>query len=67
MLVLGALIGLVNGLVTTLLQVPSFIVTLGMMLALLGLVLYRTGGAAEGNPADSFRNTDAAASMTFRS
>ena len=30
--------GLVNGLVTTLLKVPSFIVTLGTMLALLGLV-----------------------------
>src|SRR3954453_12572617 len=55
MLVLGAFIGLVNGLITTLLQVPSFIVTLGMMLALLGLVLYWTGGAAQGTPADSFR------------
>jgi len=55
MLALGALIGLVNGLATTLLKVPSFIVTLGMMLALLGLVLYWTGGAATGNPADSFR------------
>lgn len=55
MLVLGALIGLANGLITTLLKVPSFIVTLGMMLALLGLVLYWTGGAATGNPADSFR------------
>lgn len=55
MLVLGALVGLVNGLVTTLLKVPSFIVTLGTMLALLGLVLYWTGGAATGNPADSFR------------
>jgi ribose transport system permease protein len=55
MFVLGAFIGLVNGLVTTLLRVPSFIVTLGMMLALLGLVLFWTGGAAQGNPADSFR------------
>lgn len=55
MLVFGAFIGLVNGLITTLLKVPSFIVTLGMMLALLGLVLYWTGGAATGNPADSFR------------
>ncbi|MGQ1797547.1 ABC transporter permease [Kocuria oceani] len=55
MLVLGALVGLVNGLVTTLLKVPSFIATLGTMLALLGLVLYWTGGAATGNPADSFR------------
>ncbi|MHA6669189.1 ABC transporter permease [Homoserinimonas sp. A447] len=55
MIVFGALIGLVNGLVTTLLKVPSFIVTLGMMLALLGGVLFWTGGAATGNPADEFR------------
>jgi ribose transport system permease protein len=55
MLVFGAAVGLVNGLVTTLLRVPSFIVTLGMMLALLGGVFYWTGGAATGNPADSFR------------
>ena len=55
MLAVGALIGLVNGLATTLLQVPSFIVTLGMMLALSGLVRYLTGGAATGNPVDSFR------------
>ncbi len=55
MLAFGAFVGLVNGLVTTLLRVPSFIVTLGTMLALLGLVLYWTGGAATGNPADSFR------------
>jgi ribose transport system permease protein len=55
MFVFGAAIGLVNGLITTLLRVPSFIVTLGMMLALLGGALYWTGGAATGNPADSFR------------
>jgi ribose transport system permease protein len=55
MLVIGALVGLVNGLATTLLRVPSFIVTLGTMLALGGLVKYLTGGAATGNPVDSFR------------
>ena len=55
MLVLGALVGVVNGLATTMLKVPSFIVTLGTMLALSGLVLYLTGGAATGNPVDSFR------------
>ncbi len=55
MLVFGALIGVVNGLVVTMLKVPSFIVTLGMMLALLGGVLFWTGGAATGNPADEFR------------
>lgn len=55
MLVFGVLVGLVNGILTTLLKVPSFIVTLGMMLALLGGVMWWTGGAATGNPADSFR------------
>ena len=55
MLAVGALIGVINGLVTTLLKVPSFIVTLGMMLALSGLVRYITGGAATGNPVDNFR------------
>ena len=55
LVVLGTLVGIVNGLVTTLLRVPSFIVTLGMMLALYGGVMWWTGGAATGNPADSFR------------
>lgn len=55
MFVFGAAIGLINGLITTLLKVPSFIVTLGMMLALLGSILWWTGGAATGNPADNFR------------
>lgn len=55
MLIFGAFVGAVNGLATTFLKVPSFIVTLGTMLALLGLVLLWSGGAAVGNPADSFR------------
>jgi len=55
MIAFGAFIGLVNGLIVSFLKVPSFIVTLGMMLALLGATLYWTGGAATGNPADSFR------------
>jgi ribose transport system permease protein len=55
MVAIGALVGLVNGLGTTLLKVPSFIVTLGTMLALGGLVRFLTGGAATGNPVDSFR------------
>jgi ribose transport system permease protein len=55
MLVVGAAVGVVNGLATTLLKVPSFIVTLGTMLALGGLVDYLTGGAATGNPVDTFR------------
>jgi ribose transport system permease protein len=55
MLGFGAFIGLVNGLVTTLLRVPSFIVTLAMMLALTGLVRYISGGAADAPPNDDFR------------
>ena len=55
MLLIGVVVGLVNGLATTLLKVPSFIVTLGTMLALGGLVRFLTGGAATGNPVDTFR------------
>ena len=55
MIAVGALIGFLNGVATTLLKVPSFIVTLGMFLALGGLVKYLTGGAATGNPVDKFR------------
>lgn len=55
MFAVGALIGFLNGVGTTLLKVPSFIVTLGMFLALGGLVKYLTGGAATGNPVDKFR------------
>lgn len=55
LLVAGVLIGLINGLATTLLKVPSFIVTLGTMLAIYGGVMWWTGGAATGNPANSFR------------
>src|SRR5690606_10622321 len=46
---------LLNGVLTTFAKVPSFIVTLGMMLALYGFVRFLTGGAATGNPVDSFR------------
>lgn len=55
MLVFGLLIGLVNGLVTTLLRVPSFITTLGMMLVLAGAVRLWTGGAPTGALSESFR------------
>lgn len=55
LIVIGTVVGVINGLVTTLLKVPSFIVTLGMMMALYGGVMWWTGGAATGNPADSFR------------
>ncbi len=55
MLLVGTAIGVANGLATTLLKVPSFIVTLGMMLALTGFVGWRTGGSVGNNPSDNFR------------
>ncbi|MGY0231459.1 ABC transporter permease [Longispora urticae] len=55
LLVAGALVGLVNGLVTTLLRVPSFIATLGMMLILSGAVFLWTGGAPRGALTEQFR------------
>ncbi|HVK22294.1 MAG TPA: ABC transporter permease [Actinokineospora sp.] len=51
----GVLIGLVNGLITTKLLVPSFIVTLGMLLVLDGAVFLWTGGAPRGALTPSFR------------
>ena len=55
MLGIGVTVGIVNGLATTLLKVPSFIVTLGTMLVIHGGVMWWTGGTATGNPAESFR------------
>lgn len=54
-LLLGALVGLVNGLITTRLRVPSFITTLGMLLILEGAVDYWTDGAPKGSLSESFR------------
>lgn len=51
----GLLVGLVNGLVTTKLLVPSFIVTLGMMLVLDGAVFLWTDGAPRGALSAGFR------------
>jgi ribose transport system permease protein len=55
MVLLGVTVGIVNGLLTSLLKVPSFIATLGTTLILSGLTFYFTGGAPSGNPADAFR------------
>ncbi|MGY1815055.1 ABC transporter permease [Blastococcus sp. SYSU D00820] len=55
MLVFGVLVGVVNGLITTVLRVPSFITTLGMMLILAGAVRFWTGGAPTGALSESFR------------
>ncbi|MEU0566169.1 ABC transporter permease [Nonomuraea sp. NPDC005983] len=55
LIVFGLLVGLVNGVVTTLLKVPSFITTLGMMLVLSGAVFLWTGGAPRGALSQGFR------------
>lgn len=55
LLALGGVVGLVNGVVTTRLRVPSFIATLGMLLALEGAVLLWTGGAPRGALPENFR------------
>ena len=55
LIVVGLLVGLVNGLVTTRLRVPSFITTLGMMLILDGAVFLWTGGAPRGALTEAFR------------
>lgn len=55
MLVIGVAVGLVNGLVTTRLRVPSFITTLGTLLVLFGAVRLWTGGAPTGALSDGFR------------
>ncbi|MGX7827562.1 ABC transporter permease [Actinokineospora sp. 24-640] len=51
----GLLVGLVNGLISTKLLVPSFIVTLGMLLVLDGAVFLWTGGAPRGALSPGFR------------
>ncbi|MFC9654061.1 ABC transporter permease [Streptomyces sp. NPDC056937] len=55
LLVAGGVAGLVSGLVTTALRVPSFITTLGMMLILEGAVFFWTGGSPHGALPDAFR------------
>lgn len=55
MLGFGVLVGLVNGVITTALKVPSFITTLGMMMALFGAVRLWTGGAPTGALSETFR------------
>jgi ribose transport system permease protein len=52
---LGLLVGMVNGLITTRLLVPSFVTTLGMLLVLSGAVFLWTGGAPRGSLSEAFR------------
>jgi ribose transport system permease protein len=55
MLGFGIAVGLVNGLITTVLKVQSLITTLGMMLVLFGAVRLWTGGAPTGALSEAFR------------
>ena len=55
LLAFGVAVGLVNGLVTTLLKVPSFITTLGMYLILVGAVYLWSDGAPKGGLSEEFR------------
>jgi ribose transport system permease protein len=56
LLAIGAGVGLVNGLITTLLRVPSFITTLGMLLILEGAVFLWSQGAPRGALSEEFRS-----------
>lgn len=56
LLAIGVAVGFVNGFVSTVLRVPSFITTLGMLLILNGAVFWWTGGAPRGALADNFRS-----------
>lgn len=55
MVLFGLGVGLINGLIVTLLKVPSFIATLGMMLVLYGAIRLWTGGAPTGSLTEGFR------------
>ncbi|MBX7267641.1 ABC transporter permease [Micromonospora sp. Llam7] len=55
LLAFGAVVGLVNGLITTRLRVPSFITTLGMFLILVGAVYLWSDGAPKGGLSEDFR------------
>ncbi len=50
----GALIGLINGLITTVLKVPAFVATLGTLVIGEGVALTATSGSSIGNLPDSF-------------
>jgi ribose transport system permease protein len=56
LLAIGAAVGVFNGVVSTILRVPSFITTLGMLLILEGAVFWWTEGAPRGALSESFRS-----------
>ena len=56
LLAIGVIVGFVNGFISTVLRVPSFITTLGMLLILNGAVFLWTGGAPRGALSENFRS-----------
>lgn len=56
LLLMGLLVGLINGVVVAYLKVPSLIATLGMLLVVRGAGLYWSGGAPRGYLTDNFRD-----------
>jgi ribose transport system permease protein len=56
LLLIGFAVGLFNGFVSTILRVPSFITTLGMLLILKGAVFLWTNGSPKGALSDNFRS-----------
>jgi ribose transport system permease protein len=53
---IGVVAGVINGVVVSILKVPSLIATLGMLLVLRGAGLFWSGGAPRGYLTDNFRN-----------
>jgi ribose transport system permease protein len=56
LLLIGLVVGFVNGFISTVLRVPSFITTLGMLLILSGAVQWWSGGSPKGALSDNFRS-----------
>jgi ribose transport system permease protein len=54
-IVSAAFVGLINGLITSWLRVPSFITTLGMLLILVGAVYLWSDGSPKGELSEQFR------------
>ena len=56
LLLIGVTVGFVNGFISTVMRVPSFITTLGMLLILNGAVQWWSGGAPKGALSPNFRS-----------
>jgi ribose transport system permease protein len=52
---IGAFIGLINGILCAKFKMPAFVVTLGMAILLLGVTLMISGGSPKGSIPDNFR------------